>query len=374
MPGGDPEPISSRPPAELSYWLLLSRLSLPPPLVCDLLQCFGDAAGVFAASREELRAVDRSAERLYRRVREAEQTTDLAEFTRQLQSMGARVVIRDDAEYPALLRRIHTPPPVLFVGGQLSALGGPCVAMVGSRAASAAGLRVATTLARGLAEAGLTVVSGMAVGIDGAAHRGALDGGGPTVAVLGCSLEIPYPRANVDLRARIRECGALVSEFPPRTEPRRWAFPQRNRLVSGMCMGTIVVEAPERSGALITADLALEQHREVMAVPGETESGRNRGCHNLIRDGAVLVETAEDVVNALGLEPRRPSAPRPAPPPCELTPPERLALGALTREGALIEHVTAATGFPPAEVVSALMLLEMKGLAQRLPGGRYGLR
>ena len=205
-----------------------------------------------------------------------------------------------DPDYPALLRRIASPPLALFVAGDPALLWHPAVAVVGSRSPSAAGAENAFDFARAFAASGLAVGSGMAAGIDTAAHAGALSAGGMTIAVLGTGPDVAYPRANATLHARIGEHGAIVSEQLPGTRVRRDLFPRRNRIIAGLALGTLVIEAARRSGALITARLAADAGREVFALPGSIHNPLSRGCHRLIRDGAALVESAEDVVDAIG--------------------------------------------------------------------------
>lgn len=211
---------------------------------------------------------------------------------------GFTVVRLQDEGYPTRLREISDPPAVLWRRGPLG-LEGKAVAIVGSRTATPTGLVVARQLSRDLAERGYMIVSGLAAGIDGAAHQAALDAGGATVAVLGCGVDIAYPNRHRVLAAAIADSGCLVSEFAPGTLPQPWHFPKRNRIISGLSQAVIVVEASERSGSLITARMALEQGRDVLAVPGSVTSGCYRGCHALIRDGARLVETIKDVVEEL---------------------------------------------------------------------------
>ena len=208
----------------------------------------------------------------------------------------------EDRRYPALLAAIHDPPPVLWLRGDGAALDGPAVAVVGSRAGTVYACEVGRGLAADLASRGVTVVSGLARGVDSAAHRGVLSAGGRTIAVLGSGVDVVYPPEHVGLAGEVSRRGLLVSELPPGTTPRPAYFPQRNRLISGLSRAVVVVEASERSGSLITARLALEQGRDVMAVPGNVLSGRNRGAHALLKDGARIVETADDVVEELGLE------------------------------------------------------------------------
>jgi DNA processing protein len=215
-----------------------------------------------------------------------------------------RCLRRRDAAFPPLLAAIHDPPARLYLRGSAAPdlLDRPAVAVVGARACSSYGRSVARTLARDLASSGLVVVSGMARGIDGDAHRGALEGGGPTVAVLGCGVDRDYPAAHAELARRIVEAGLVVSEYEPGIEPAPWRFPARNRIIAGLCRATLVVEARERSGALITADFALEEGREVLAVPGEITSSLSGGTNALLRLGATPVTCLEDVLEACGIE------------------------------------------------------------------------
>jgi DNA processing protein len=220
-------------------------------------------------------------------------------------SSPIRLVRRRDPSFPPLLAAIHDPPAALFVRGpsETAILSGPSVAVVGARSCSAYGRSVARSLGRDLAAAGLVVVSGMARGIDSDAHRGALDAGGVTVAVLGCGIDRDYPAAHAALARRVCERGLVVSEYEPGVEPAPWRFPARNRIIAGLCGATVVVEARERSGALITADFALEEGRDVLAVPGEITSLLSAGTNALLRLGATPVTRAEDVLELFGLDP-----------------------------------------------------------------------
>jgi len=233
------------------------------------------------------------------------QTFDEESFLRDLAVRGFRWLARTNPEFPARVRSIHDPPPGLFVRGEapLALLERPCVAVVGARACSPYGVAVATTLGRELAAAGVIVVSGLARGVDAAAHRGALDSG-TTVAVLGCGIDRDYPRAHASLAAEIERAGLLVSEYPPGVEPAPWRFPARNRIVAGLCAVTVVVEARERSGALITTDLAMEEGREVFAVPGEITSALSAGTNALLKLGAAPLTSAADVLVSFGIEPK----------------------------------------------------------------------
>lgn len=270
------------------------------------------------------------------------------------------------SRYPAWLRMVPDPPPVLWARGGLSVLEQTSVAIVGSRSASQYARQVARTLAAGLAEAGIVVTSGMARGVDGAAHEGSLAAGGRTIAVFGTGVDIVYPVEHAALAERIAASGLLVSELPPGTPPLPWHFPRRNRIISGLSRAVVVVEASERSGSLITAKMALEQGREVMAVPGSVLYGRNSGAHALIKDGAMPVETAADILDALGLDRNAPGRAG--------TGPEGPLESALYEAGALgmdIEELGIATERDAAMLAGDLTRLELDGKAERLAGGRY---
>ena len=267
-----------------------------------------------------------------------------------------RCIRRRDAEFPHLLAAIHDPPPRLYARGaaEVTLLAEPAVAIVGARACSAYGRSVTRSLARELAAAGLVVVSGMARGIDGEAHRGALEGGGRTVAVLGCGIDRDYPAAHAELARRIGEDGLVLSEYEPGVEPAPWRFPARNRIIAGLCNAAVVVEARERSGALITADFALEEGRDVLAVPGEITSALSAGTNALLKLGATPVTSAADVLELYGIEPqpaRRGSLD-----------PVAAALMAHLRDAALTaDELVRASGLDPGEGAAALMELELAG-------------
>ena len=298
----------------------------------------------------------------------------LEQVRQNCRSRNIQVVDWCHPHYPESLRHIHGPPPVLYLRGNLDALRRPCLAMVGSRHASRDGLNHATGFARALAEQGIAVVSGLALGIDGAAHRGALNAGGLTVGVLANGVDTPYPRQHQALADQILDDGALVSELPPGTPARPHLFPQRNRIISGLCRGVLVVEAGVRSGSLITARLAMEQGREVFAIPGSIHNPGVRGCHRLIRTGAVLVETLEDVVTELadwGLEAVEmgSQATPPGPDPETLEPSARRLLDVLTYEPQSSDQLCEGTGLAAAELLQTLLTLEMEGFAEATPGG-----
>jgi DNA processing protein len=284
-------------------------------------------------------------------------------FRRDLGARGLRWVARSDRGFPPLLRSIHDPPPGLFVRGarDLDLLAHPSVAIVGARACSAYGTAVATDLGRELAAAGVSVVSGLARGVDAAAHRGAL-GCGTTVAVLGCGIDRDYPRAHAVLAAEVAARGLIVSEHPPGVEPAPWRFPARNRLVAGLTLATVVVEARERGGALITADLALDEGREVLAVPGEITSQLSRGTNQLLRLGAVPVTCAADVLDAIGIEPP------PAREPPKLEPRLELVRAVVADAATTANEIARQTGQSAGAVAAALAELELLGLVEEGEG------
>lgn len=288
------------------------------------------------------------------------------------------VIPLGDPRYPPLLAQIAQPPPLMFVRGDPSALKEPQLAIVGSRRATAAGREHAYEFAARLAAAGLIVTSGLANGVDSAAHCGALAAGGRTIAVFGCGLDQVYPRANERLAARIRQAGALISEFPLASPPQPQHFPRRNRIISGLALGTLVVEAAETSGSLITAMHAAEQGREVFAVPGSIRNPLARGCHSLIKQGAALVQAAEDILAELpSYSPPRDARRAPAGPAAQPCPPadcggiEHELLQLCDYDPTAFDSLVDRSGLTAQEVSSILFALELKGYIQSLPGGTY---
>jgi DNA processing protein len=279
-------------------------------------------------------------------------------------------------EYPPLLREVPGAPVLLYAAGR-SLEPAPMVSIVGTRKASRYGLEVATWLARGLAAAGLVVVSGMALGVDAAAHRGALDGGGATVAVLGCGLDVCYPLANAGLRAAILERGTLLSEHPAGVRPRAWHFPIRNRIIAGMSLGTVIVEARETGGALITARLASDLGREVFAVPGPINADGSRGSHALVRDGARLVTCPADILEDLrfGDLPAKCAEDGgcggPSTALAGAGPDEQRLFAVLDAEPLLLDAIALRAKLPVSAAAAVLARLEIKGAATRHPGGRF---
>jgi DNA processing protein len=280
-----------------------------------------------------------------------------------------------DPRYPAALGAIVDPPPVLWVRGVLSVFDAPSVAIVGSRSGSPYALAVAERLSADLAERGLVVTSGLARGVDSAAHRGALSAGGRTLAILGCGVDVVYPKEHLALFTEILGTGAVVSELVPGTPPQAQFFPRRNRIISGLSRAIVVIEAGEKSGSLITARCALEQGRDVLAVPGNILNGRNRGGHALLRDGAKIVETADDIVEELGLTgigiraasgSRR--AANEADGSCNVDP---VLACLIPGESCDLDTISERSGLPPARLLTRLFELELGGLVGRAGGGRF---
>ncbi len=335
----------------------------------ELLEHYGDAAALIRAPSAELRAAGLGPQALKWLAR-----PDAAVLRRCMQWLegdGAELVPISHPLYPALLREIHDPPLALFALGQLDTLGHAQIAIVGSRSATPLGRSTAADFARALCRRGLCVASGLAEGIDAAAHEGALDGGGRTLSVCAHGLDRVYPRRHAELAQRIAARGALISEIPPGTALKPWMFPRRNRIISGISAGVLVVEAGKRSGANITAREAADQGREVFAVPGSIYSPVSRGCHALIRNGAKLVENPEDVLEELPpllLAERDAGNGEPA-----SRGPRELPLfgGLLHQKPQCVDDLVRQTGLGAAEVTAELTRLELQGRIAALPDGRF---
>jgi DNA processing protein len=305
-------------------------------------------------------------ERRFERFRRA---FDAGAFLASLSEQGLRFVGRSEPGFPSLLRELHDPPPGLFLrgGAEIELLSLPAVAIVGARACSSYGGQVARMLGRELAAAGLVIVSGLARGVDGEAHRGALEAGGATVGVLGCGVDRDYPAAHASLARGICEHGLVVSEYAPGVEPAPWRFPARNRIIAGLTVASVIVEARERSGALITADFALEAGREVFAVPGEITSSLSAGTNALLRLGATPLTRVSDVLEPLGIDPARSE-------PAELGEHARTVLAALAEEPAGADELGCVTGLDAAALATALAELELAGVAAEADGIYRGVR
>ncbi len=366
---------------DLRAWLTLRALDgVGAVTLWSLVQMWGSPRAVLDASEEELRS--RGCSELLAQIilRGPDRGTQNA-LDKEVRGIAKRKLTvlscLDDA-YPARLRTIPDPPPLLYVTGKWQADDALAVAIVGSRRVSTNGRLATEQISRHLAQAGFTIVSGLARGVDGAAHRAALDAGGRTVAVLGCGIDRMYPPEHAALRKQIEDHGAVLSEFALGAPPHSYHFPQRNRLISALAYGVVVTEAGLESGSLITARLAAEQGREVFAMPGSVRDATSRGTNRLIKEGATLVETAEDVIAALlaQLEPalRDRLAQRPSPSDHPVAQPagsEAVILACLSGDATHIDTVTARARLSGGVVASHLLALEMKGLVRQLPGQFY---
>ena len=347
-----------------------------------LIDHLGSPEHVLAAPSEELLQVEGMSQRLVTSIRRHSMPDSLKREMDQVGEKGYRIVPFTDKDYPALLREIPDPPPFLYVCGNLDGSINN-LAMVGSRNATAYGISTTKRLSASLASFGITIVSGMAMGIDTAAHEGALQGKGRTIAVLGSGLERIYPTENRRLFHNISQNGAVISEFSLMTEPEAYNFPIRNRIISGLSLGTVVVEATRKSGSLITARLAAEQNREVFAVPGSIRSFKSMGTHTLIKQGAKLVENAQDILEELShampmTDPRESATPGPSAtiekdPRDILSPDERAVFDTLGPYPIHIDEVVRETNMAPGKVLSVLLQLELKQFVQQSPGKHFSL-
>jgi DNA processing protein len=350
-------------------WATLAHKALPQRARVALLRAFGDPAAILAASRAQLTRVVSAAAADAVRAPIAAEELDLT--SRWLDDADHQLIAWDDADYPRALLELPDAPLALFYVGRRDLLGRPAFAIVGSRHATPQGLSTARDFAHALGSAGLTIVSGLALGIDAAAHLGALGSEGSTLAVVGTGPDRIYPARNRDLASSIARDGGILSEYLPGTPARKENFPRRNRLISGLARGVLVVEATLSSGSLITARLAGEQGRDVFAIPGSIHSPFSKGCHKLIREGAKLVETAQDVLDEIEWRPdaagKRSTDATRAPQPSE-APPLLLAMGF---DPVTIDALVERTGVAPESITGELVRLELAGRVAALPGGYW---
>ena len=347
---------------ETEAWLRLGLVrGIGPAAWRALLRHYGSPAAALTADAASLRSLVPPA--IAERVLAGPESKALARSLTWLEDPTHFLVTWADRRYPPLLLEIPDPPPILFVRGEPSWLARPTMAIVGSRNATPQGIANARMFAGHLAAEGLTIASGLALGIDAAAHEGALEGGGATVAVMGCGIDRVYPRGNAGLAARIEKCGAIVSEFPVGVPPLREHFPRRNRIISGLARGCLVVEAAASSGSLITARVAADQGREVFAIPGSIHSPVAKGCHALIKEGAKLVESAADVLDELGL-----SASAIVP---KMSSSEDALLRHMGFDCCDLDALAGRTGLTTGTLSAMLLQLELEGRVGSLPGGRY---
>ncbi|MFW6174544.1 MAG: DNA-processing protein DprA [Chloroflexota bacterium] len=350
---------------DLKFWVALSRVSRVGPIRFRLLETrFGDMETAWRASEEDLLAagLDRPAAM---QIAEARRQLDPDGEMERLEREGVRAVHVRSPEYPERLGELYDAPPVLFVRGSLAAEDERAVAVVGTRSCTSYGREMATRLATELVGHSITVVSGLARGVDGIAHQAALDAGGRTIGVVASGVDIVYPAEHARLAKRMVENGAVVSEYPLGVRPQARNFPRRNRILSGLALGTLVVEAGRRSGALLTVAHALEQNREVFAVPGSALSAKSGGTNWLIQQGAKLVTEASDILEELNIASLGSQLEMPGPSP-ELGPVESQLLSLLTGEPAHIDEITRASGMPSSVVSATLTMLELAGQARQV--------
>jgi DNA processing protein len=356
---------------DVRYWVGFNRVSgIGPARLRALLDFFGDLEVAWHADAFDLRqaGLDR---RSLRNLQALRDQIDLEDELQKLRQAGVRVRTWDDDSYPPNLRQVYNAPPVLYLRGQLETRDEWAVAVVGTRRATVYGKEAARMLATGLAQAGVTVVSGMAHGIDTVAPQAALEAGGRTIAVFGCGVDVIYPARNRQLAAQIMQQGALVSEYPLGTRPEASNFPPRNRIISGLSLGTVVVESDRGGGALITAEFAAEPGRDVFAVPGSIFARTSRGTHRLIQHGAKLVRGVDDVLEELNLSMvSQQAAARAVIPENE---DESALLEHLSAEPLHVDELSRSLKLPIAQVTSTLALMELKGMVRQVGGMKYVL-
>ena len=358
---------------DLSSALCLSLVpGIGPRMRARLVEHFGSPASVLGAAPSQLREVAGVGPSLARAIASARDSNDVEAELQRCRRHNISLVTIESANYPRALREIHDPPSILYMHGDLLPRDRLAIAIVGTRHATSYGKRMASQLAGSLARAGMTIVSGLARGIDAAAHQGALDAGGRTIGILGSGLMNLYPPEHKELAFDISQHGAVVSELPVQQATSPGAFPRRNRIITGLSLGVVVVQAAQSSGALISARHAMEQNREVFAVPGPVDSRVSRGPHMLLRDGAKLVESADDVLEELGplaesvaLEQGRQIA---KPAELQLNEQEQQVLACIDREPTLIDAVVLQSGLPVPRVLSTVSVLEMRRLIRRISG------
>ncbi len=363
---------------EWKYWLGLSFV----PGVGDvgyknLISRFHNPRAVFEASVKELDDVDGIGEKAAEAIKNFSDWDRVDAEVRNLRRLGFKLVAVTDKDYPKNLSKIYCPPPILYLRGEMCADDELALAVVGTRAADRYGRLVTEGLASELASMGITIVSGMARGIDSVAHAAALKSGGRTIAVLGSGLDVIYPPENKNLYNQISQNGAVISEFPLGSDPDAVNFPKRNRIISGLSLGVLVIQASEKSGSLITASFALEQNREVFAVPGNISSKVSRGTNALIKRGAKLVDGVEDILGEISAFRRL----KPTESPVDITrilerlkEDDKIIFSALKSEPIHIDDVITQSGIPPQKVLSILLSLELEGLVTQLPGKMFQLR
>ncbi|MFA6548655.1 MAG: DNA-processing protein DprA [Candidatus Margulisiibacteriota bacterium] len=365
---------------QLKYWLAINKIpEVGPVTVKKLFDQFGVIEKAWQAEEKEILSIEGINQRAAKSFLEYRTKIDLEQESASIAKAGVEVLTLLDDNYPSHLKNIYDPPPVLYYKGQILKEDEKAIAIVGTRKASHYGLETAKKLARELAGMGITIVSGLASGIDTAAHEGALEAGGRTLAVFGTGVDVIFPAENRVLAQNIAKSGALLSEFALGTRGERSSFPRRNRIISGLSLGVIVVEGHYDSGAMITAKFALDQGREAFAVPGNVELEQSKGPHWLIKQGAKLVECVEDVIEELKFQITSTKSqtipnnkiPNSKPDYSDLSEEERRIVGVLSREPKHLDVIAAETGFPIPQISSMMLMLEMKKAVRQLPGKMY---
>ncbi|MFA6177985.1 MAG: DNA-processing protein DprA [Candidatus Methylopumilus sp.] len=351
---------------DVALWICLTQIhGLGPQGLCHLLQTFGSPEQIYARSYPQLSAV--VSEPVARQISAGPDLASAAPTMKWLEQANNFVITLADADYPRALLEIPDPPPILYAKGHLHWLNSRAIAVVGSRNASHQGEKNAEDFSQALCQQGFTIVSGMALGIDGAAHRGALKANGATIAVVGTGLDIVYPARHRELAHHIAERGVIISEFALGTPSRAQNFPRRNRIISGLGLGCLVVEANVQSGSLITARLAAEQGREVFAIPGSIHSPTSKGCHELIKQGAKLVDNIQDILDELGS-----NMPEALPgSPADTASQEDPLLKCIGYDPVSMESLVERSGLTSEHLSAMLLVLELENKVASLPGGRY---
>jgi DNA processing protein len=363
--------------SSLFHWLALERIPRVGPLtIARLIKAFGRPEAAMQADFAQIVRLSGLSEKMARSIAEFQVPADeILKDMATLERLGARVITRWDSDYPANLQQIYDPPAILFVRGAFCPEDNRAVAVVGSRNATLYGLEMAESITRDLIRAEVTIVSGLARGVDAAAHRAALKHGGRTIGVLGCGLDIDYPRENRSLVTEMLRSGAVISEFRPGAAPLATNFYRRNRIVSGLAKGVVVIEASRTSGSLITAAHALDQNRDVLAVPGNVMNSRSKGPHHLIKQGAALVESGEDVVRALFESSAAPMQQSifepPAPERDPLSATWKTVLDALDPDPVPIDSLCETLKMDPGQLSGTLLELELEGLIRQHPGKMF---
>lgn len=346
-----------------------------PSRLRKLIQIFGTPADVFKAKLSELVRVSGVSENTAREIKANRHQEEAAQELQNIKKHNVEVVTIWDENFPPLLKNIYDPPVILYYCGTLEQNDRYAIGIVGARRPTAYGLTTAETLAKELASRGITIVSGLAVGIDSSAHRGTLQGGGRTIAVLGSGLDRLYPPESKPLARKIVKQGAVVSEFPLGTKPEAGNFPRRNRIISGLSLGVVIIEAAQKSGALITAEFATEQGREVFVVPGNITSTKHVGSHQLIKQGAKLVQSVDDILeeitpHLLDIQTQKKSVPVQHPH-IKFSKDEEKIMNTLSSEPVHIDKICLESGFPPQQTLAILLMLELNGVVKALEGKRY---